>query len=176
MKHVGRLRMDLGLNQIEFAELIGCSEARLAMAESGRRKLTHASHNVFSQLSSIPLPQPAVTPDNVYTQGQLKILEGDLRTRRSKINGLELAAENLEQKTVQAGNMIALVDSMQARGARAEELLMEELIVLQRKAIAKQSRYRKEWFNCLTEIAGLQAASEKGAALKLLLPGQSPSA
>ncbi|MES2776803.1 MAG: helix-turn-helix transcriptional regulator [Bacteroidota bacterium] len=169
MEYFKEMRIELGLSQNEFADLIGCNEGQLAMAESGRRNLPRAAANFVRLLTHEPANPSSGQADNVYTQAELKAMEMDLRKRTLQISKLEERSDALEIKTRHAGNMIAKSAAIQNSGVQMDETTQLTLVVLQRKAIEKQSRYRKQWFACLAEIAGLQAANEKAGQLLLSL-------
>ena len=168
MQSLKILRNQLGLSHADFANLIGCSAAQLAMAESNGRQLSPENYSAFSILqthteTSVNASNKKAAPIQNITISNL--LDKAVKNNKIKLSRQQLKQEDLNNKKTAAENLLAYTaTALQVNGQ--PELTQMHLTVLQRQAGEKINRYHQDIINCQLQIAGLAAIIATAIALK----------
>ena len=104
-------REKLGLSQTEMAKLFGLDKGRIAMAETGKRKLPPQARNILVWMADLlqettaPLQNPAPKPEPVEKQ---------IKKLKAKLDVLQVDLENKETKTEKALLFISVCPKMES--------------------------------------------------------------
>jgi transcriptional regulator with XRE-family HTH domain len=167
MHHLKETRLQWGISQSDFADLLGCTRSQLAMAETGKRHLNTAASLMIHRMESTkpnayyPYPAAAAATDERH----LKALEHDFQGRYIKLYRLERLAEKLAAKMQQCLNLAAMAAALMQTEPVLAGIPRMRLQVLERQAKSNLSRWQKQWLLCQVDIAGQQAAMAKAKAL-----------
>ncbi len=91
MPNTKDLRLQIGLTQVELADMLGCSKAQIAMAETGQRNLPSASvvawHRLAAVMENILKTKPAtrIRGKKSTAPGQKMVKQLSLQLKRREL-------------------------------------------------------------------------------------------
>lgn len=168
MQALKELRKQLGLSHVDFANLIGCKAAQLAMAESKGRQLSAKNYLELSILQThtekiVEAKNKQAAPIQNITISNM--LEKSIKTTKIKLVRQQIKQEDLKSKKTAAENLLAYT-AIALQVNDLAELTQMHLTVLQRQASEKINRYHQNILNCELQIAGLEAIISTALLLK----------
>ncbi|MEO7313383.1 MAG: helix-turn-helix transcriptional regulator [Chitinophagaceae bacterium] len=168
MNYLKETRLQWGISQNDFADLLGCTRSQLAMAETGQRELPFASDRMIRRMESTKSSQfqPYAPVKLQADESCLKVLDRDITDRRLKLYRLERSAEQLYVKVQQGLHLIEMAASILQTEPVLDELARLRLELLERQAKQKLTQWQKKWLLCQVEIAGQKAAMANAVELK----------
>lgn len=167
MHHLKETRLQWGISQSDFADLLGCTRSQLAMAETGKRCLNTAASLMIHRMETTkpnayqPYPAAAAAADKSH----LKALEHDFQGRYIKLFRLERLAEQLAAKMQQCLHLAEMAATLLQTEPVLADIPRMRLQILERQAKSNLGRWQKQWLLCQVDIAGQQAAMAKAKAL-----------
>lgn len=161
------LRLQLGLSQPEFANLLDTNAGQLSMAESGLRNLPTASLEIANAL------EKAVTASKMQATGNKKtgtkaiaLLTKKIRSGELKLELLKMQEEKVAEKLDAARRLLAVAEALALPSAiTINEDLLLQMAVLQRKGEKKIAAYEAKQIQLQLAIASTEAVIAKAKEL-----------
>jgi len=157
------IRIQMGISQTAFADLLDCSLGQLAMHETGKRSLPAKSVAALALLEQA-LAISTAAPANLTVQAT-PATDRMLRRTRLLLEKTKHRIATLEEKIQQCHLLLHLADSWHNTLPLAPGESAARMKILERQAQKKLGRYRQVWLKQQVQLAGLDAQIERAGLL-----------